>query len=157
MHALPLQGPLDGDEDGLLAEGRGDKIVGAFLDGLFGGLNGAVGGNDNNGHGGVDILDDADEVDAIHQGHFEVGDHQVVMTFLEQFAYFQGIIGRGDLVAGLIHEDGGLTPKKVGEWLDFSMLSDVIGKFTEAFEASFPDDSYTKNGESPKVKTEKKN
>ena len=58
--------------------------------------------------------------------------------------------------AGLIHEDGGLTPKKVGEWLDFSMLSDIIGKFTEAFEASFPDDSDTKNVESPKVKAEKK-
>lgn len=59
--------------------------------------------------------------------------------------------------AGLIHEDRGLTQKKVGEWIDFSMLSDVIVKFTEAFEAAFPDAGDEKNVESPTVKKGKKN
>jgi hypothetical protein len=36
------------------------------------------------------------------------------MTFLEQFAHFQGIIGRGDLIAGLIHQDSFQQPEHVG-------------------------------------------
>jgi hypothetical protein len=36
------------------------------------------------------------------------------MTFLEQFAYFQGIIGRGDLIAGLIHQDSFQQSEHIG-------------------------------------------
>ena len=122
MHPLPLQGPLDGDEDGLLAEGLGDKIVGALLDGLFRGLNGAVGGNDNDGHGGVDILDDADEVDAIHQGHFEIGDedgeglgHELFEGFLAVGGGIGGAMdllsGKCDLIIVLEHTDSKGRPK----------------------------------------------
>ena len=48
MHFFPFQGPFDGDEDVFFAEGFGDKVVGSFLDGLFRGFDGAVGGNNYN-------------------------------------------------------------------------------------------------------------
>ena len=91
------------------AEGLGDVVVGAFVEGGdFHGLLLADGEDDDGGFG--DAADGAGEFDAAHLGHGEVGDDEVGGGGAEELEGFEAVVGDGDLVATALErgaEDAG--------------------------------------------------
>lgn len=94
----------DAGKEFLDAEGFGDVVVGAGIEGFdFGVLLIANGENEDGGAAGA--ADGAAEVDAGHAGHHEVGDDEVGMPFLEETEGLFGVI-RGAHVVALGGERG---------------------------------------------------
>jgi len=91
-----LEGLFHAEQDSMLLEGLGEVVHGAVAHGFHGGLHGAESRDENDGIGGIQLLSVPHESQAVHAGHFQIHDEQIVTLFANPL---QG----GDPVPGFVH------------------------------------------------------
>ena len=87
----------DAREELLDAEGLGDVVVGAGVEGFHLGVLLIAHGKDEDRGAGF-AANGATKIDAGHAGHHEVGDDEVGIPFLKEAQSFLGIVGGADVV-----------------------------------------------------------
>jgi hypothetical protein len=104
-HADPLARPLQGDFENFVVDRLGDEIGGVVFEALDGKVHVAVAGEHD--HFGVRAfgLDVPQELDAVHAGHFDVGQHDGRRELPEHPQGLRPVFGRRDRVAGVREGD----------------------------------------------------
>ena len=93
-----------GDQDALALRRLLDEVEGAELDGLDGGLDGAVAGEDHDRRRAVARLQPFEHLEAVQLGHLDVEEHEVRALLLGELEPDGAVGGQQHLVA-LVFED----------------------------------------------------
>ena len=98
---LGLQGILGSDQDPVEVKGLEQKIVRAYFEGLYGGFHIAMSGDHD--HGSVDGFfagfEGGQQFDAVHFGHFDIGEDEVVGFGLYHFESYLAVFGNVHIVS----------------------------------------------------------
>jgi hypothetical protein len=97
--AAALEGLGDQVEDLVGSTGLGDVVVGAALDGVDGGGDGALAGDDDDLDLGGGLLDVIEELEAAHAGEGQIGEDDVELALVELGDGLDRVVGRDHRVA----------------------------------------------------------
>ncbi len=89
---------MDGLKDVFGVEGFGDVVGGAAAQGLLGGFDALVAGDDDDGQGFVGFFDFAEEVEAVQLGHLDVEDDELGSALADFFHGFDAVGGECKLI-----------------------------------------------------------
>ena len=94
-----LLGALQAGQDVVHLEGLGEVVEHALLHRLDRGLDARVGGEEDHGHAGANLLDFREQLHAVHRRHAQVRDRDVDAALVDDGERGGAVAGRLDLVA----------------------------------------------------------
>ncbi len=94
------EGALEEEFEVVEVDGLGEEVGGAFLHGFDSGLDGAVGGEENDDEIGVGGAGATEELEAVGAGHAQVGEHEVGRGVGDEAESGVGVFGEADVVVG---------------------------------------------------------